>query len=495
VIRRAAFLSLGVLEFLVAVVLAGFAWQLPGPREVHERVGRVERVSRASSAQVQVLREQVQALRERRPQLQALALRLQKQMREIDGNVKSQQVDYTTVRTISTSLGEVSDGLDGLSKALDPEGVGQMGKGLGTAADYLDQKVAPSAARAAEGLEKSTAGLRADALRLSALLRTAPLDLKAAREIHDSLGRFTEGLTRLDGLLKAKNAGTVREGLKGLEESLNSGAGEVERVSSYTYPVVTFNGLRPMVEQKPFWPEGERIGAGLRKAAKGVEAAAKEWDALNEGLPKLNEALEESRRAAKATREALGTALKQQEQVEPLLKDVPEHAARLAEELPRLGEELSKVLRDTARLKEVAAVLRQAQKAIDEAVSQWPQLRQGLNQSAAVLRQAQKQLRYALDHRAEYEASVEQTLLLSRTFASALPLMTEQLEAELQAQEDALAQLGAGIDEVSAVLPACSDGAAHILKTARLLLGLMALIFGIHGLYLVTDVRPPAREK
>jgi len=299
----------------------------------------------------------------------------------------------------------------------------------------------------------------------------------------------------MDGFLQAKNAATVREGLKGLEEALNSGAGEVERVSSYTYPVVTLNGLRPNVEQKPFWPEGGNIGAGLRKAAKGVEAAVKEWDSLNEGLPKLNEALLESRKAALATREALGTALKQQEKVEPLLKDVPEHAARLAEELPRLGEELAKVLRDTARLKEVAGVLRQAQKAIDEAVAQWPQLRQGLNRSATVLRSAQKQLKYALDHQAEYEASLEQTLLLSRAFASALPLLTEQLEGELQAQEDSLAHLGAGIDEVSAVLPACSDTAAHILKTTRLLLGLVALIFGIHGLYLLVDARPPAPEK
>ncbi len=489
-IRRAVFLSLGVLESLVALVLAGFAWQLPGPREVHDRVGRVERVSRDSGTQVQRLREQVAALRERRPQLQSLALRLQKQMREIDAGVKGRQVDYTTVRTIGDSLGEVAAGLDGLSRALDPAGAGQLGKGLGTAAEYLDEKVAPSAARAAEGLEKATAGLRDDALRLSALLRAAPLDLKAAREVHDSLGRFGDGLTRLDGLLKAKNAGTVREGLKGLEEALNSGAGEVERVSSYTYPVVTLNGLRPIVDQKPFWPEGTNIGAGLRKAAKGVEAAVKDWDALNEAMPKLNETLEESRKAALATREALGTALKQQEKVEPLLKDVPEHAARLAEELPRLGEELAKVLRDTARLQEVAGVLRQAQKAIDSAVAQWPQLRQGLNKSATVLRGAQKQLQYALDHRAEYEASLEQTLLLSRTFASALPLLTEQLEAELQAQEDSLTHLGAGIDEVSAVLPACSDTAAHILKTTRLLLALVSLIFGIHGLYLILDVRP-----
>jgi hypothetical protein len=43
------------------------------------------------------------------------------------------------------------------------------------------------------------------------------------------------------------------------------------------------------------------------------------------------------------------------------------------------------------------------------------------------------------------------------------------------------------------MLPACSDSAAHILQTAKLLLGLVALIFSIHGLYLIADVRAPAR--
>src|SRR5205085_5352732 len=121
---------------------------------------------------------------------------------------------------------------------------------------------------------------------------------------------------------------------EGLETSLTTGAEQVERLTGYTYPSVSFEGVRPVVEQKPFWPEGEKIAAGMRQAAKGVRAAGKELEELGNDLPRLRSSLAQSRRVAEATRSALGAALKQQEKVEPLLRDVPEHAARLAEDLP-----------------------------------------------------------------------------------------------------------------------------------------------------------------
>jgi chromosome segregation ATPase len=487
--RRSLFQVLGVLESLVALVLLAFAWQLPGPAEVHDRVGRVERVSRQTGRQVEQLRQRLEALRERRPQMQALALRLQAQMRLVNDNLTSQQIDYATVRTVSDALGDVARGLDGLSDTLDPQGIGQLGAGLKATADYLDRQVAPAAAKAAGQLDQTAADVRGDALRLSALLRQAPPDLKAAREIHDGLARFSDGLERMDRILKLQQLGAMREGFKGLESSLTTGAEQVERLAGYTYPVVSFDGLRPVVDQKQFWPEGDRIAEGMRKAAKGVAAAAKEADGLAADLPKLREALGQSRRVAAATREALGTALKQQEKIEPLLKDAPQHAARLAEQLPQLSADLGKILRDTARLKDVAALLRQAQKGMDAAAARWPELRQNLGRSTVLLRATRAQLESALAHREEYEAALRQTHLLSKTFTAALPLLTEELEEELHQQEQSLADLGTSIDEVSAVLPACGQGASRILQMTRLLLGLVAAIFALHGGHLVLSSR------
>jgi uncharacterized phage infection (PIP) family protein YhgE len=434
-------------------------------------------------------------------QLLAMAVRLQEEMRTVTDHLRGQQVDYNTVRTVSDALGDVANGLDGLSQTLDPEGVARVGAGLKATADYLDQRVAPAGTEMAGQLDKATAGLQADARRLSTLLRGAPVDLKAAREIYDGLARFDEGLERMDSLLKLQRGEAMKEGFKGLEESLTTGADQVARLSGYTYPVLRFEGLKPVMDQKQFWPEGDKIAEGMRKAAKGATAAGEELDQLTKDLPKLRQSLEESRKVASRTREALAGALKQQDQLEALMKNVPEHAARLAEELPRLGASLGKVLRDTANLRDVAKLLRETQKGIDEAVGRWPELRKNLGRSAVLLRATQGQLKYVLEHRTEYEASLQQTLTMSRTISAALPLLTEQLEQDLSEQEQSLTSLGEGIDEVTSVLPGAGRTASRLMQTTRLLLCLLALVFALHGSYVVLSERtrpasaPPAKEE
>jgi DNA repair ATPase RecN len=483
---RAAFLrALGALEAALAVVLSLLAWQLPGPAEVRDGVGRAERISRHSAGQVLRLRGQVAALRERQPQVHELAVRLQGQLREATDQLRGQHVDFAAVRSAGDALGDIARGLDGMGDALDPKAITQAGAGLGAAADFLDGQLAPAAAAAADRLDASTDALRADARRLSGLLRQAPLDLKAVREIHASLGRFSDGLGRADAAFKPERLEAMREGFKGMQDALTAGAEQVERLAGYTYPAVALNGLRPAVEQRPFWPEGETVAAGMRKAAKGSSAAAEELQALASDLPRLRASLDESRKVAERTRDALGEALKQQEKVEALLKDVPGHAARLVDELPQLGADLSRILRDTSRLKEMAAVLRQAQKGADAAAAHWPDARRAFGRSAELLRAAQTQLRSAVEHRQEYERSLEQTVVLARAFAAALPLLSDQLEGELREEEQALADLGGSLDEASAALPAYGESAARILQTTRLLLALGAVAFALHGGYLL----------
>jgi hypothetical protein len=487
--RRIVFLSLGVLELLSALVLVYFAGQLPGTGEVEDTRVRADCVTKQIGMQVQRLRDQFRMLRERRPQLQALAKGLEKQMRIVNDQLKTQRIDYNTVVVLSDALGDVANGLEGLSNTLDPKSMEQFGQGLKVAADFLEKQVGPAADKAAGELDKTTNDLRADAKRLSALLRAAPPDLKAARDIHDSLIKFDEGLERISRLLKVDRITTMREGFKGLEESLKTGAQQVGRLSGFSYPVVTFNGLKPMVEQREFWPEGEQIAEGMRKAAKGATAAAEELQLLSKDLPTLRQSLEESRKVTATTREVLATALKQQDKVESLLRNVPEHAARLADELPKLASSLSKILRETGTLKEVGVLLRQTQKGVETAMNRWPELRKNLGRSSVLLRGTQTQLKDVLTHHAEYEASLLNTLALSRTFSSALPLLTEQLEMELGDQEQALSNLGNSIEDVNTALPACARSASGILQTTRLLLVLMAAIFALHGSYLILSAR------
>ena len=483
-LRRIVFLTLGLLECSAAVVLFVFAGETPGAAEVHDGVGRVEHVARQTSDQVSRLREELHTVREQQPKLRELSDNLKTQMDLAAANLKHQRIDYDTVHTVAGALGDVAEGLDGLSDTLNADGVRQAGDGLGDTADFLDKKVAPAADQAADQLDRSTEELRADAKQLSQLLRDAPLDLKAAREVHDGLGRFSEGLDRLNDGLDPSRLDALHDGFQGMQDALTTGADDVERLSGYSYPSVRMSGLKPSVTQQPFWPDGKKIADGMRRAAHGASAAQDELDSLRRDLPKLRESLNESRKVADATRDALGTALNQQGKVEALLKNVPEHAARLADDLPRLGADLSKVLRETKHLKDVAALLREAQKGVDAAVTRWPELRKTLRQSATLLRTTQAQLKNALAHRAEYEQAMDQTVVLARTFSAALPLMTEELEDQLREQEESLQNLGDSIDQTSAVLPEWDRTASRVLETTRLLLCLMGAIFTLHGAYL-----------
>jgi DNA repair ATPase RecN len=491
--RRALYLSLGALEVLVALVLVALALELPGAEDIQAHVERVDALGKDTTHQLWQFRGQVHMLQEGRPKLHDMAQGLQKELALVTDILSKQNLDYGTVNNVSEALGNLARGLDTLGEGLGPDGVARIGSGLKAMADYLDEQVAPAATDMAVELEKATTELQENAQQLSAVLKTMPIDLKAAREVQESLGRFGDGLDRLDELLKLQHGGSMKEGFKGLEESLTTGAEQVERLAGYTYPTVRFEGIKPVVEQKQFWPAGDKIAEGMRKAAKGATAAGEELEQLTRDLPKLREALAESRKVATATRDALGNALKQQEKVESLLKRAPETATRLAERLPKLTAALAHVLRDTSRLKDVATLLRETQEGLDSVVARWPDLRKDFSYSAVLLRKTRDQLKELIKNKDEYERSFQKTLAISKTVAGTVPLLTEQLGESLEHQEQSLTNLSNSVQEVANAIPGAGRTLTRLLQTTRYLLGLLALVFALHGLSLAVAARRPAK--
>jgi DNA repair exonuclease SbcCD ATPase subunit len=485
--RRTIFFAMGILEIVVGIVLVGLGCQLPGSVEVERSFQSAGRVTNRASNQVEILRSQVAELR--RLELPELSSRLEKQTRAVTATLRAQSVDFDAVAAMRDALGEVAKGLNGLAETLDPDSIGKLNTGLGETAAFLDEKVIPAAQEAADQLDKSTAGLRADAKQLAAVIRESPPDLKAIREVYDGLGRFRAGLDKMCSLLKVRRLDTMREGFRGLESSLTAGSEQVDRLAGYTYPIVTLKGPKPEISQRPFWPEGNRIAEDMRKAAAGAAAAGKEMDDMAADLPEIRASLLESGRIVEKLREGLGMALQNKDQIEPLLKEVPNHAARLAEDLPKLSGDLSKILRDTEQLKEVARGLRQAQKGINTALTRWPELRTTLARLGTVLLATRDQLDQAVRHRDQYETAMQQTVQVADTFAAMLPLITDQLKGRLDEEEQTLSELGQGLDEVGGALPAYALTASGLVKTGRLMAWLVAGIVGLHGCYLVLSAR------
>jgi hypothetical protein len=485
--RRSVFFFLGCLEILVAVLLFQLGRQLPDNKDIEESFQSAGRVTDRAGYQVHLLQQQVQSIQ--RMELNQLARRLQKQTHAVTATLRDQSIDFGTVQSMRDALGDVARGLGSLSDTLDPEGIGRLGTGLGETADFLDQKVIPAAQQAAQHLDRSTEALEADARQLSALLKSAPLDLQAVREVHDSLTGFQDGLKKVNDLLRLQRLETMREGFHGLESSLTTGSEQVERLADYTYPVVRFNGLRQEISQRPFWPEGSKIAEGMRKAAAGATAATKEMDDLATDLPRIRASLTDSSALIDKVRDGLGVALKRRDAVEPILKELPNHAARLADDLPRIGKDLARMLADTRNLKDVAKAMRQAQKGIDSAVLRWPELRTTLSRLAVVLSATREQLNHAMQHRKEYEAAMTESVQIADTFAAMLPLVTDQLDGRLDEEDQTLDELGQSLDEVGSALPAYEQAARRLLHTGRLLSWLVAAIVGLHGCYLLLSVR------
>jgi chromosome segregation ATPase len=483
--RRVVFLTLGILELLTAGLLVYLGTSLPRPEEVTDGFSRVQKTTQSASQQVGTMRRQVTDVR--RPEMLQLAERLQRQTQTVTETLKRQQVDYATVANLRTSLRDVAIGLDGMAETLDPDRIGQLGTSLGATAKHLDEQVIPASQKAADDLDEMAAALGKDADQLATLLREAPPDLKAARDVHDSLGRFDEGLEKMLKLLELKRLDAIKDGFSGLETSLSTTADEVEKLSGYYYPKVKVRGIKVEVEDQPFWPNGGKVADGLRKATTGVRAAQKELDGIGADLPQLRKSLEESRKVVAQTRAALGQTLKQQDKLEPLLRDMPTRTAKVAEGLPKLSQQFAKLLRGTEKLRELSAALRQAQKGIDTAIAHWPELRQSLKQSAALLRASSAQLDRALQNREDYEAALKQSTELAETFARMAPLFTEQITTQLGEQEKSLADLEKSLDEVGDTMPAYRRSAVDVLTAGRLLAWLVAAVIGLHGGFLLVE--------
>jgi uncharacterized protein (DUF3084 family) len=483
--RRVIFAVLGTVELVIAVVLVYTAINLPSSTEVARGFDRAEETTRKASHQVTATRRQVSEVR--RPEVQQLAGRLRTQTETVTKSLRSQQVNFDTVVSLRNSLKDVSTGLDGVADSFDAERFAKLGQSLGDTAKYLDEKLLPATDRSAEQFEKLSSDLSKDAEALSKLLKTAPPDLKAARDIHDSLSRFDDGLDKMMKLIELKRLDAIKDGFAGLETSLETTAGEVEKLAGYKYPHVKVRGLKVDIEEKPFWQNGDKVAEGLRKATEGVRAAQKELDGVGKELPAIRAALEESRKVVARTRAALGKTLEQQNKLEPLLRDIPTRTAGLAEAVPMITGDLAKVLRETKQLRNVAASLKDAQKGLDAAAGKWPELRQSLKQTAKVLRSSAEQLDRVVAHRDDYEASVKQSTELAETFSLMVPLLTDQLDADLGEQEKTLRDLESSLDDVGNSVPTFKRSALDLLTTGRLLLWLTAAAVGLHGGFLLVE--------
>jgi DNA repair exonuclease SbcCD ATPase subunit len=487
IMRRVLLLCLVILELGIAGMLLRLGSELPEPTQIETSFAKAKNVTGQARNEIEQIREQIKLLR--RPELQELAGKLQKEVRVVTKLLHDQKVDFETVAAVRDGLGGVAAGLAGLAKTLDAAHIEQLADGLGVTADFLDKELVPAATNAGQQLDKSTAALAKNAQAAAKFLKELPLDVSSLKQVHDGLGQFAEGLDKMKDTLKIKRLKTLQEGFDGMYSALVTGAEQVERLADFTYPIIVFNGIKPQIDRKPFWPEGNQIGAGLRKAGDGVKAAQQEIGDMAKNLPELHDSIAATQKVIEGTRKTLELALKQQGAVEPLLKQLPQQAAQLAEDLPKLGQDLAMILKDTSKFQAVAKALRKAQNELQQQAANWPKLQLAVLASSKVLKATEHQLSEALKQHQQYENAVDQAVKLGDNFAAMLPLMSTGMQMQLEEQDRSLSSLGTSLDDVGQSMYAYGEVGRRLVETSRWLAWLMALLVALHAGYQLSSLR------
>src|SRR5260370_3114696 len=240
--RRTTFVALGVLEILAAAVLFAFVWYLPGPGYVHDRVGRIERVSRQTAAQVRNFRNDVRGLRQGQPHAEKMARDLNVYLQDLSDHLQKQRIDYTSLRGIDDAFGNGAIALESLCDRPPPEGVAVAAQALGGVADLCVAVGALDAARLLHsgGRELNRTVERwpevQNSLRGSAaMLRETQANLKNILDNRPGYeDSFQRSRTALEGMSAAVPMYTVQLGkdMEDQERSLSTLAASIDEVSA-----------------------------------------------------------------------------------------------------------------------------------------------------------------------------------------------------------------------------------------------------------------------
>jgi hypothetical protein len=254
--RRTTFVALGVMEILSAAVLFAFVWQLPGPSDVHDKVGRIERVSRQTAVQIRKLRNEVRGLRQGQPHAEKMARDLHVHLQDLSDQLQKQRIDYTRLRGVHDAFGNGAVALESLCDRPAPEGVAVAALALGGVADVCQAVGAPDAARVLQSgrreldrsverwpevqnsLRTSAAALRETQANLKNLLDNRP-------GYEDS---FQRSRTVLEGLSAAVPMYTAQLGkdMEDQERSLSTLGANIDEVTA-VMPEIKVQGARLLV--------------------------------------------------------------------------------------------------------------------------------------------------------------------------------------------------------------------------------------------------------
>ncbi len=489
--RQGLALLTALLQMSVGISCVAVAFRLPRPEPARQTFDHLQQTIERTAHQVALFEQRLAAVG--RADVATRVRQVRERSLAWEPWLREHSWDHQSLSQMRDTLSQISRGLSRWNETFDAEQIRTFASGLREGAQFLDENVIGSAEQSAEHIQSLAKMLSKDAESLSTLTRDLSNDWGTAEEVEKALGRLDEGLSRMGSMFEEKRVRAMRTGLAGLETSLDATAGQVEKLAGYKYPVVRFVGWRPEIDEKPFWPNGERIATGLRQATEGVRAAQTELETLSRDLPVIKDSLEQSRKTLSQTRSAVRLALSHRDKLEPLLRETPQRAATLATTLPKLAETLADSLRQTSRLREMTKGLQQAAAVLQKQADHWSQTRQNIQQIARGLEIRAEQLRRITDQPDEFDSVRRQIADLVTTLTDLLPLLTDVVGDSPRTDADNLEQLRGNLEHTAERIPDLRDRAVDSLAALRWLFLLGGALLFLNAVQKMRHERPRER--
>ncbi|MEZ6140937.1 MAG: hypothetical protein R3B84_10235 [Zavarzinella sp.] len=485
-------LVLRFLSLLLGFGLLVLGFELPNPTRIEESFLGIHKIGSGTEDQLDSFQQQISSLRQ--SDWQETTRKLREQTAVYADIITKQPLDFEQLANLVKLLDESASSLRKFSTDVDAKQLENLAKAVGGFADFMEQTTKLANKEQQTKLETALAEMKVQQEQLKKLATTVPPSLATAKEVYGSLDKFELGIVKLKELFQEEQLDAMKDGMAGLESSLESTAKQVDSAGGYTYPVITIENFKPKVSTKPFWPDAPKVAEGLRQAQKGSQAGRAQIDAMKKNLPAVQTALDEGVKSLGLTKQSLKAVIDNQDSLEKAFQHTPTRLADLIESFGQIGNQIVRVMQAMKQLDAVSTTLRQSSKELKQTSEQFPLFLQSLSKSAAIMEQMKTQLQVVVDNRDKYSSALDSSSKLAEALHKSVTPIEERIDGRLAAQEESLAKVKSGLHDFNETLPVLGKQAKNTLFIIRGIIWVLAAMLILHALWSFQTARKVAKE-
>jgi methyl-accepting chemotaxis protein len=448
----ATVLGLLSLGFISAAVM------LPGPTAISENVNNLREVTLAAEGQIQTMESSLQKVSD--SATQGNLMQLKEYVEVLKPALENTDIDFEHLKTTSTVIGTMADGLQTFGEHLEPEHIDSLASGIGKVAGYLEQiepiseKLADELDQYAEVLEEQSAAISETISKVA--LKEAEIDM-----IEKSLGTAANVLDGVPAIFTARRIASIRTTLPYIRSAMTGTVSTLEWVL---------------------------IGDTERRAVSAVKGAIKDLDATYRDLIALEKRVPEIHAAARSFSAVLKKLEGSLHSVKPKLLRLPKLVVQTADKLPALASNLSMILRKTSDFKDVAGVMRLAESKLRESRKLFTATQAHIKGSLALLERIKTQLDSTYDNREAIGANYTRMIALTKSTVDGVPLMVANVELTMDTGIQNLTVLRTNISTARKALPEFASAAGIWMGIFKIGLALIGLVFAGQSFWGFKDV-------